>query len=351
MLIPLNFLLTLVCMQLLLQRWQAGWLWRALLLVCLIHSMNAGLVTLAGHHGWRPLLPLTATLLPLLCCAALAQATGQRPRYLQVGGLPIAMLAVQLWLPQAIDWLLPAVWLGCAAAMLRSLRHGSDAFQRVAFSRSALTVRGWRIAAWLLVAVALLDTTVALLYGFAGGAGTGGVLAAGTLLICGLFSLLLVLAPAASPVPETATGSEPGCAVAPPTVSRAEDPIQTASDGRDASQDRAILAAVEALMQQGLYQRADLSLLMLARKAGIPARQVSAAINAVHRQSVSHYVNGWRIRAAARLLTESDEPVIAIMEQAGFQTKSNFNREFRRITGVTPTAWRSRHSEQAEIVP
>lgn len=342
MLIPLNFLLTLVCMLLLFQRWHVGWPWRALLLVCLIHSLNGGLVTLAGHHGWRPLLPLTATLLPLLCCAALAQATGQRPRYLPAGALLLAMLTVQLWLPQAIDWLLPAVWLGCAARLMLRLRGDSDAFYQVSLSRSALTARGWRVAAWLLVAVAVLDTTVALLYGFAGGAGTGGVLAAGNLLICGLFSLLLVLAPAASPAPETATAAEV-------TVGAAAAP--TASDGRDASQDRAILAAVESLMQQGLYQRADLSLLMLARKAGIPARQVSAAINAVHRQSVSHYVNGWRIRAAARLLTESDAPVIAIMEQAGFQTKSNFNREFRRITGVTPTDWRSRHSEQAEIVP
>jgi len=48
---------------------------------------------------------------------------------------------------------------------------------------------------------------------------------------------------------------------------------------------------------------------------------------------------------------ESNASVIVVMEQAGFQTKSNFNREFRRITGLTPTAWRSRHSEQAEIVP
>jgi AraC-like DNA-binding protein len=30
------------------------------------------------------------------------------------------------------------------------------------------------------------------------------------------------------------------------------------------------------------------------------------------------------------------------MFEVGFQTKSNFNREFRRVTDMTPLAWRER---------
>jgi AraC-like DNA-binding protein len=30
------------------------------------------------------------------------------------------------------------------------------------------------------------------------------------------------------------------------------------------------------------------------------------------------------------------------MLEAGFVTKSNFNREFRRVTGLTPTKWQAR---------
>jgi AraC-like DNA-binding protein len=30
------------------------------------------------------------------------------------------------------------------------------------------------------------------------------------------------------------------------------------------------------------------------------------------------------------------------MFDSGFQTKSNFNREFRRQTGLSPAAWRNR---------
>ncbi|HBT52603.1 MAG TPA: AraC family transcriptional regulator, partial [Erwinia persicina] len=47
-------------------------------------------------------------------------------------------------------------------------------------------------------------------------------------------------------------------------------------------------------------------------------------------------------------LKGSGETVIDVMEHVGFQTKSNFNREFRRITGKTPTQWRKEAWEQAE---
>jgi AraC-like DNA-binding protein len=33
--------------------------------------------------------------------------------------------------------------------------------------------------------------------------------------------------------------------------------------------------------------------------------------------------------------------VTEIMLEAGFQTKSNFNREFKRVTGLTPSDYRS----------
>ena len=51
---------------------------------------------------------------------------------------------------------------------------------------------------------------------------------------------------------------------------------------------------------------------------------------------------GYRIAEACRLLTETDQPVTKIMFDVGFQTKSNFNGEFRRVTGMSPTAWREK---------
>ena len=39
--------------------------------------------------------------------------------------------------------------------------------------------------------------------------------------------------------------------------------------------------------------------------------------------------------------------VTAAMFDSGFQTKSNFNREFRRVTSLNPAAWREK--EQARV--
>jgi AraC-like DNA-binding protein len=64
------------------------------------------------------------------------------------------------------------------------------------------------------------------------------------------------------------------------------------------------------------------------------------AINRVRRQNVSQYINGYRIEEACRLLRETDKPVTSVMFEAGFETKSNFNREFRRATGASPAEWR-----------
>ena len=80
----------------------------------------------------------------------------------------------------------------------------------------------------------------------------------------------------------------------------------------------------------------------LARRAGVPARRISSAVNRLRSANVSQYINGYRIAEACRLLRETDEPVTRIMFYAGFQTKSNFNREFLRVTGMSPRAWRAK---------
>lgn len=325
MLIPVNFLLSLVCVLLLVQRRHTAPLFQRLLWLCLLHSLIAGLaIMLPGEKAWHWLQPITASALPLMCRLTLAQASGQSVRAWRSALVVLLMIACVLWLPQGIDWLLPAIWLGCATLMLLRLKSGSDVLPEAQLSESDLTLRGWRLLALLLIAVAILDITVSWLMAFAEAVGTPGLLLAGNLTIAGVMSLLLLLgrSPASSPVVKV---------------------VREASAG-----DPDILARIDTLMQAGLYREPQLNLARLARKAGIPTRQVSAAVNALHQQSVSQYVNGWRIREAGERLAGSQQTVIEVMESVGFQTKSNFNREFRRITGKTPTEWRRDAWEQAE---
>jgi AraC-like DNA-binding protein len=47
-----------------------------------------------------------------------------------------------------------------------------------------------------------------------------------------------------------------------------------------------------------------------------------------------------RLHRAALRLRRSDDAIAAIALEAGFNDLSTFNHRFRRVTGLTPRAWR-----------
>jgi len=71
---------------------------------------------------------------------------------------------------------------------------------------------------------------------------------------------------------------------------------------------------------------------------GVPVKQLSEAINKVTGKNVSRYINAARINEAKAVLS-SGENVTSAMLSSGFNTKSNFNREFLRVAGVSPSEW------------
>ena len=97
------------------------------------------------------------------------------------------------------------------------------------------------------------------------------------------------------------------------------------------------------LSEEGLYADTELNLMRLARKSGTPARTVSRIINTHTGQNMSQWVNSVRIEKACERLLDGSKTVTQAMHDAGFLTKSNFNREFRRIKGCSPSEWRARH--------
>ncbi|MBU0912883.1 MAG: helix-turn-helix domain-containing protein [Gammaproteobacteria bacterium] len=96
------------------------------------------------------------------------------------------------------------------------------------------------------------------------------------------------------------------------------------------------------VLNEQLYkQEFGITLPQAAKKLQLPARQLSTAINQLYGKSYSVYLNDQRINEAKRLLlAEPDLPVIAVMQQAGFSSKSNFNKEFLRAVGVSPSTFR-----------
>lgn len=63
-------------------------------------------------------------------------------------------------------------------------------------------------------------------------------------------------------------------------------------------------------------------------------------------QTVMEYLTHKRVDAAIYLLQDSNLPVEVIAEKTGFGSRCLFFRHFRRITGMTPLAYRKQHLHQ-----
>lgn len=89
----------------------------------------------------------------------------------------------------------------------------------------------------------------------------------------------------------------------------------------------------------------ELSIARLARQLGVPQRQLSQTINAIHGVSFSVWVSQWRVETAKQIMcTDPGKGLLDVLHDSGFQSKSSFNKAFRDLTGQTPSAWRSARS-------
>lgn len=273
--------------------------------------------------------PMGAALVPPLvyCGVAKMVRKDRLSRHLPLGlhVIPAVIIALLIitW-RGAIDAVLPGIFVGYAGAILYLMRQGPDALRRTPFESAAPVYRALIFAAFALLLSAALDLLVFLDFSWTQGKHAPGMVAIGNLVA------LIVLSIAAAVVVQ---GREPA-------------ELDTGAPDTDDRADRDTLAAIQLLMEtKRSYRDPDLNLDRLARKAIIPARQISAAINRATGKNVSQYVNEFRIAEACQLLSDTEKSVTEIMLEVGFQTKSNFNREFRRLTDITPVQWRQNRAQ------
>jgi AraC-like DNA-binding protein len=207
------------------------------------------------------------------------------------------------------------------------MRAGPDALRRTPFESAAPVYRALLFAAATLILSAALDLFVFLDFAWTQGRNAPTMVA-----IANLVALIILSIAGAVAV----HGRAPA---------ESEDDIRSPVEELG---DQETLGAIQALMEtKRPYRDPDLNLDRLARKAVLPTRQISAAINRATGKNVSQFVNDFRIAEACKLLAETDKTVTAIMLDVGFQTKSNFNREFRRVTDMTPVQWRQSRANPA----
>ena len=296
----------------------------ALILIGATQSFLSGLRWGYNVEAVKYIAPVLAALVPTLAYAGVSRLVwkphGSVMRQIGFTAIPaIVILCLTIFWRDMIDVALFAMFVGYAVAILLMMRAGTDALRLAPFEGALPAYRAILFAAGFLIFSAMLDVFLAL--NFAWKRGENAIAAITTGNLAGLFFLSIAAA----------------------FASRSHMPVDASGVGPDTEtvEDKEVLSAIKAIMTaKHVYRDPNLNLDRLARKTGITARQISSAINRATAKNVSQYVNEYRISEACVLLSDTEKPVTEIMFDVGFQTKSNFNREFRRVTGTSPLQWR-----------
>jgi AraC-like DNA-binding protein len=276
----------------------------------------------------RPLQVLLSCLLPAMAWLSFRAFTDSEAKRLDWRDLlhaaPAILCGVAIFVfPDAIDFIIIAIFIGYGIACLRLALRGENALDRASLAGVINVQRALWLVTFSLFASALVDLLVFLDFLRA-----SGVHAA---LFIGWGNMVWLIAIGLSAV------------LISPSITEIEDDDQPVAATQDESKEdaRILELATHQLTAGGLAKDPNLTLSRLARRCSLPARQISRAVNRIQRRNVSQFVNDIRVSEACRLLRESPLSITQVIYESGFQTKSNFNREFLRVTGKTPRQWRA----------
>jgi AraC-like DNA-binding protein len=102
---------------------------------------------------------------------------------------------------------------------------------------------------------------------------------------------------------------------------------------------------LEALMaSEHCFLENNLTLVALANSLAVSPHNLSQVLNESMQTSFYDYVNKLRVEEVARCLRDPaycSQTVLEIAFASGFSSKTTFNTVFKRVTGLTPTSYRS----------
>lgn len=131
------------------------------------------------------------------------------------------------------------------------------------------------------------------------------------------------------------------------TAARTDQPRASATgpdDGGDPREIELVPRLSELMEGEGLFRAEGLSIRALADRLDTPEYRLRRVINRrLGYRNFNDYLNRYRVDEARRLLTDSERrlPVLRIAMDLGYGSLATFNRAFRRVTGTTPTEYRT----------
>lgn len=97
--------------------------------------------------------------------------------------------------------------------------------------------------------------------------------------------------------------------------------------------------------QEKLFLNPNLKVADVATATRIPKRKISQVINHTQGKNFSAFINDYRLREAARKLSDSDYShlsILGIAEECGFNSGGRFNTLFKKRFGLTPSQYRGK---------
>jgi AraC-like DNA-binding protein len=147
--------------------------------------------------------------------------------------------------------------------------------------------------------------------------------------------------PAAEPA-----GGEPPLEVSPAPAARAEDTVERKKypkSGLTEEASEALHAKLLQLMKEGgMYKESELSITDLASRLGVHPNYLSQIINQRERKNFYDFVNTYRVEEFKRLIAipkNQHLTLLSVAFECGFNSKSSFNRYFKKATGQTPSQY------------
>jgi AraC-like DNA-binding protein len=321
--LPIPMIIALLLFGFLMQRMVARETHITILALIAACATQGAIIALVQHYGLlsiRPLQAILAMTIPPIAWAAFRNAAGGdvrlRSMLWHIIGPLLAIVCLYLK-PFLLDALIPLSFAGYGITMLLHLWRGEDSLLHSRLESGGHALLAWRIIAVSLIASAFCDVAIA--YGLAQGVQSvvlwiPSVVSSLSLLSLGILSLSNAI------------------------ESRREHDTETLSE-EDATRDQAIITRLDQYLgEHKPYLDPDLTLARLARKLVLPAKQLSAAVNRNKNENVSRFINRHRIEHACTLIAKGKSVTVAMFD-SGFNTKSNFNREFQRIKNIPPSKW------------
>ena len=105
------------------------------------------------------------------------------------------------------------------------------------------------------------------------------------------------------------------------------------------------------IQKSKIYLEAEISLEELSDKTKIPKHHLTQLLNERFGKNFYTFINEYRINEAIQKLKDPDTGtnILSLAFDCGFNSKSSFNNYFKKVTGLTPSAYRKeRHLQFSE---